>query len=104
MHEDDDEEAEPAVFLGEELAAEESEGEDEEESIEPEAQIVRRARRRVRFCLEGCDCERVRGRKCECERRSNGLCGLECKCDKSKCRTTVKDSDDDSLSEDARED
>jgi hypothetical protein len=62
--------------------------------LDPEASIVARGRTRVRFCLGDCDCERPRGRKCECERRGNGLCTLACLCDRTKCRTTARDLSD----------
>jgi len=91
----DDEEA--AVYLGEEVPSDnesfDSQDIDDDSGIENE--IITRSRGRVRGCTPGCECERPRGRKCECEKRSLGLCGVHCKCDRSKCRTTVKDSDDD---------
>ncbi len=91
---DDHEDEEPAVFLADEVPPEDV---DEESSAaeDREARIVQLSRHRVRHCLPGCDCERPYGRKCECERRDNGLCNDDCECDKSKCRTTAKDLSDD---------
>lgn len=40
---------------------------------------------------EGCDCERARGRLCECEKRGDGMCGDECQCDPTMCRTMPRD-------------
>jgi len=96
---DDDSDAEgDQVFLPAEVANLGDEGEEEEGSVDSseEAVVVVRARSRRRFCLEGCDCERVRGRLCECEKRDDGMCGDECQCDPSKCRTLVQGGEDSS--------
>ena len=97
MDDEYSDEEEAAVYLGEEIPSDnesfESESGDAISNMENE--IVTRGRRRVRGCTPGCECERARGRKCECEKRSLGLCGVHCKRDRSKCRTTVKDSDED---------
>jgi len=96
---DDDSDAEgDQIFLPTEIANLVEEGEEGEEGEEEdlkgsadsseEAAVV--VRRRRRFCLEGCDCERMRGRLCECEKRGDGMCGDECQCDPSKCRTLVQ--------------
>ena len=98
MDEDDRDEESAAVYLPEEADDDvEAVQQVAEQSNDGDAEdrYILRSRTRVRHCLPECDCERSRGRKCECERRGNGLCGLECKCDRSKCRTTAKDYDDD---------
>ncbi len=70
------------------------------ENSRDEAAIVQRARgRRRRYCLEGCDCERTRGRLCECEKRGDGMCGDECQCDPTLCRTMPCDDEDGGSSE-----
>jgi hypothetical protein len=102
MDDDHSDDEEAAIYDAQEVPAESSEDESSEsESASDsgavrEAAVVTRGRARVRACLPGCDCERPYGRKCECEKRSNGLCTVDCKCDRSKCRTTVKDLSSDS--------
>jgi hypothetical protein len=94
---DDDEDAEgDQVFLPTEVAILDDGAEEDEGSVSSseEAGLVVRARRR--HCLEGCDCERVRGRLCECEKRGDGMCGDECQCDPTKCRTLVQASEESS--------
>jgi hypothetical protein len=96
MDEDHSDEEE-AVFLEEEVPSDDESSSGDSigaGSIDREAEVVIRGRSRIRVCLPGCDCERPYGRKCECERKANGLCSLQCKCDRSKCRTTVKDDSD----------
>jgi hypothetical protein len=100
---DDHEDEEAAVFLEEELPPDDEESESSV-ADDREARIVQLSRRRVRHCLPGCDCERPYGRKCECERRGNGLCGDDCECDRSKCRTTAKDLSDEDDEEEEVED
>ena len=99
MDEDQDSDEEPALYFPEDVNEEESFSESSSDRADSrddvEGQIVRRGRSRVWHCLAGCDCERARGRKCECEKRSNVLCGVDCLCDRSKCRTTVREDDDD---------
>lgn len=96
MDEDQSDE-ENAVYLGEEVPSDdESEHESEVSEEDAETRFVRRTRARLRSCLPGCDCERPRGRLCECEKRGNGMCGLDCQCDRSRCRTSVKDVDESS--------
>ena len=93
MFDDDSEAEEDQVFLPEELAGlgEGNQSGDDElngEFSADEATIVAVARgRRRRYCLEGCDCERPRGRLCECEKRGDGMCGDQCQCDPAKCRS-----------------
>ncbi len=91
---DDHSDEEAALYLPEEVPSDYSDDDEPSESVGEAETVVRRGRARVRACLPGCDCERPRGRKCECEKRDNGLCGPDCKCDRSKCRSTVKDSSD----------
>ena len=101
MDDDHEEEEEAAVFLAEELPSDDDEASESSVAEDREARIVQLSRRRVRHCLPGCDCERTFVRKCECERRGNGLRGDDCECDRSKCRTTAKDlSDEDEDEED----
>ena len=73
--------------------------EDEESSDGAPAQVIPQARRRRRYCLEGCDCERPRGRACECEKRDDGMCTDQYQCDPTKCRTMPHDDERDEGSE-----
>lgn len=93
MDEDHSDE-EAAVYEGEEILEDSEKSELEEVSEDIEASIVRRGRAQVRGCAPSCACERPFGsRRCECENRANGMCGVNCQCDRSRCRTTVKDID-----------
>jgi hypothetical protein len=101
MDEDHVEHEVSGIFLDDEVASDDENAEVENDARENstriedvETQIVLRGRQRIRHCLAGCECEKERGRKCECERRGNGLCGAECECDRTKCRTTAKDASD----------
>jgi len=58
---------------------------DSSEEASPRVQRVR-----TRFCLPKCDCERPRGRACECEKRGDGMCGDQCQCDPELCRATAR--------------
>jgi hypothetical protein len=81
---------EERVYVNEEVDAESSSSEDEEEIYS------RRRTKRIRWCLFGCDCERTRGRKCYCELRSLSGCGDKCGCDPRKCRARLEnDSEED---------
>lgn len=81
----------PRIFLQEEVD-ESEEASSSSSSDGDEARIVARGRRRVRGCLAGCDCERQRGRLCNCE-RAGGFCGDLCSCNKELCRTLGAFSD-----------
>ncbi len=95
MDEDHSDE-EAAVYVGDEIPSDNESQDAPSDFSEVENEIISRGRNRVRGCPPGCDCERpIGGRACGCERRFNGLCGLSCQCDRSKCRTTVKDDSDD---------
>ncbi len=89
--------------------------EEEESQSDSEAVLVAQGRRsRRRYCLEGCDCEKERGRLCECEKRGDGMCSDECQCNPSLCRATAKEEeeeaehdeeeDEDSQEEDSQSD
>lgn len=81
------------LFTAGEPSDKQSEGSDElSESSHAEAAILSRTSRNRRYCLEGCDCERTRGRLCECEKRGDGLCSDECQCNPDLCRSTPKDT------------
>jgi hypothetical protein len=83
---DNDSDAEEEHVLSmEEILPEDEISEDVEEAM------VSRSRVNRRYCLEGCDCERSRGRKCLCERRDDGLCSDQCQCNPQLCRTTPKE-------------
>lgn len=84
---------EERIFLADELSAS-SASSDSEDSSDGEGDAQYRTRRR--WCLTGCDCERVRGRKCGCERRGRLRCSKNCGCDPQHCRArgAPVDSDD----------
>jgi hypothetical protein len=69
---------EDRVFLDEEV--------DQSESSSDDEATPSRFRRRRRWCLFGCDCERPRGRKCCCERSGDTYCSKKCGCDPNSCR------------------
>ena len=79
-------EEEEQIFLDDELQSDEEDLDDGEGA--EERYLAARANRR-RGCLEGCDCERRRGRRCNCELNGEGVCHESCHCDKTKCRTLV---------------
>lgn len=93
---DGHDEEETRVFLPEEVV----DGDEESEEFVADGRegrwVAENRTRRIRYCLPECDCERVRGRKCGCELRGNGLCSEFCRCDPSLCRTkrTVADDED----------
>jgi hypothetical protein len=70
------------IFLAEEVDGSESSSDDEESAVDR-----RKIRKRTRWCLLGCDCERPRGRKCNCERRGDMYCSDQCGCDPLHCRS-----------------
>jgi hypothetical protein len=85
---------EERVFLATEVA-------DPDESSSDEDEGPRRQRRRVRWCLFGCECERQRGRKCNCERTGNQFCDKKCGCDPALCRARAPvESDEDNGGDD----
>lgn len=92
LFDNDSDAEEDHVYLPEELGLE-AESEVEEESTDDGPIIPQRGRSR-RYCLEGCDCERLRGRLCECEKRDDGMCNDQCQCDPSKCRASAHDEDE----------
>ena len=57
---------------------------DVESSSTDDGPIIPQRGRRRRYCLEDCDCEKPRGRLCECEKRDDGMCNDECQCDPAK--------------------
>jgi len=87
------------VFLPEELdddasidgaSADEGAAEASADLSAETAVVVQARSRRRRYCLEGCECERSRGRLCECEKRGDGMCGDECQCNPDLCRTIAR--------------
>ncbi len=97
LFDDDSEAEEDHVLLLDEVPVNEDDVAAEEglfasSDEDSEALVVRRTRRdRRRYCLEGCDCERDRGRLCECEKRGDGMCTDECQCKANLCRATPKE-------------
>ena len=83
---------EERVFMLEEVAAP---GDSDSDSGSEEDPGPRRATQRRRWCLDGCDCERLRGRKCNCELRGDLFCGDRCGCDPQKCRARRINEEDD---------
>jgi hypothetical protein len=82
---------------------EDGSGDESDEQAEAAAEEQHLARRRARRgCLAGCDCERKRGRRCQCELRSeDGVCDERCGCDKSKCRTVAAEEDEEEADDEA---
>jgi hypothetical protein len=78
------------------LASEVADPGDSSSSSDSEDETPRRKRRRVRWCLVGCDCERSRGRKCNCERTGDQYCDKKCGCDPALCRARAPEADEDS--------
>jgi len=87
-HESDEE---PRIFLEEEV---QSSDEEDDDSDEDEERLARS--RRPRGCLAGCECEKKRGRRCNCERTRDGVCDEACACDKSNCRTQIDGEEEES--------
>ena len=78
---------EDRVFLNEEV--------DSSDSSSEEDATPRRFTRRRRWCLLGCDCERLRGRKCCCVRNGDNYCTDKCGCDPATCRARRPSNMDD---------
>lgn len=81
---------EERVYLQDEVGQMSDSESDNEDVPEP-----RRAHPRRRWCLDGCDCERQRGRKCNCELRGGQFCSDRCGCDPSKCRARRQSEEND---------
>lgn len=77
---------EERVYLDDEVDPESS-------SSEEDTPYSRRRTKRLRWCIEGCDCERLRGRKCLCELKHAG-CTAKCSCDPAMCRARQEEEAD----------
>ena len=89
------EDEEARVFFPEEVIEDEEESDDFVDVGREGRWVAENRRRRVRYCLPKCDCEKTRCRKCGCELRGDGLCSSLCQCSPSLCRTkrTVVDNE-----------
>ena len=105
LFDNDSDAEEPQIIPLDELQADSESESDDEPSSENynEGRFLSRSRQKRRYCLEGCDCERPRGRLCECEKKGDGMCSDLCQCDPEKCRSSpaaASDEDDEDEDED----
>jgi len=71
LFDNDSDAEEPQIIPLDELQADSESESDDEPSSENynEGRFLSRSRQKRRYCLEGCDCERPRGRLYECEKK-----------------------------------